>query len=250
MLRFSVSSTCPNSCTPTHSSGAGMPCTFAPECFHGTHVAGIAAGNGAELLRRRARCEPDGDSRFHLSTTVWQSCAPAYRPWMLSTVSSVSTSCRRRSIAAANMSLGGEAFSESCDPQDPCMTAAIAQPQIFGVATIVSSGNDGFLNATLVSGLHLERDQRRAQQATAREAPADLVMPFSNSASFLSLLAPGLPHHFVGSWRWIRQHTGHVDGRAACGGCLGDREAGESNSICERHPIGDREHWEADLRSR
>ena len=26
-----------------------MPCTFAPECFHGTHVAGIAVGYGAEL---------------------------------------------------------------------------------------------------------------------------------------------------------------------------------------------------------
>ncbi len=45
---FSANSSCPNGGTTQVGPGAGVPCTYAVNgCKHGTHVAGIAAGQGA-----------------------------------------------------------------------------------------------------------------------------------------------------------------------------------------------------------
>ena len=42
---FSRGGNCPNGTTVQYGAGSGAPCTFASACMHGTHVAGIAAGD-------------------------------------------------------------------------------------------------------------------------------------------------------------------------------------------------------------
>ena len=85
------------------------------------------------------------------------------------------------------------------------MNAAIANLRSVGMATVVASGNNGWLNGISFPACISGADQRRRDQGRIRRSSAaDQVMPFSNSASFLSLLAPGLAHHLVGPRRWLR----------------------------------------------
>ncbi len=52
---FSGNASCPGGVTSSTAVGSGVNCTYAASgCRHGTHVAGIAAGRGADVLGRRA----------------------------------------------------------------------------------------------------------------------------------------------------------------------------------------------------
>jgi subtilisin family serine protease len=47
---YSAGGNCPNGATSEVGSGAGVQCTYAAAaCRHGTHVAGIAAGQGSSF---------------------------------------------------------------------------------------------------------------------------------------------------------------------------------------------------------
>ena len=93
-----------------------------------------------------------------------------------------------KAIAAVNMSLGGgEHFSASeCDSNFAALKTAIDDLRAAGIATIVSSGNDGFSNAL---GAPACISSAISVGATSK---SNVVASFSNSASFLDLLAPGV----------------------------------------------------------
>ena len=92
------------------------------------------------------------------------------------------------SIAAVNLSGGGGQFFNTCDATLPAVKAAIDNLRAVGIAFIASSGNDAF---TTSMGQPACISTAISVGSTTSEAPADLVSSFSNSASFLSLLAPG-----------------------------------------------------------
>ena len=100
-------------------------------------------------------------------------------------------------IAAANLSLGSGFFFDPCDFENPMVTAAIVNLRAAGVATIASSGNDGSLFSMNFPACISTAISVGATSDGSGGLSADLVMAFSNSAYFLSLLAPGFLDQLV-----------------------------------------------------
>ena len=177
---YSFNGGCPSGETSQVGSGAGVPCTFNSGCDHGTHVAGIAAGRagsfagvarGAELMSVRVFSNSGG--LVAMSSDIVAGLQHVYD--------------RRTafSIAAANLSLGGGSYASYCDAIDPAMAAAIDNLRSVGIATVVASGNEGYVTTigypACMSGA----------VSVGSTTKADEVSGFSNAAPFLSLLAPG-----------------------------------------------------------
>src|SRR4029079_18427220 len=87
-------------------------------------------------------------------------------------------------FAAVNMSLGAGFFDAPCDG-DP-LQPAIENLHSLGVATVAASGND-FESDTIESPACIP-----GVVSVGATNDGDTVASFSNSASFLSLLAPGV----------------------------------------------------------
>ena len=189
----SPNSSCPNGLDTDTGAGAGVACDFAPECFHGTHVAGIAAGNGA-IFDGIARGASLAAIRvFSLSLCNGNPCARARDMDIAHGLERVLDLSATLQIAAVNMSLGGDRFFAPCDTESPMMTAVIQNLREAGIATVVSSGNDGYIDsmsfpACISSAISVGST---TDGSGPGGTPADEVSLFSNSASFLSLLAPG-----------------------------------------------------------
>lgn len=184
---------CPNGLDQQIGPGAAAPCTLTT-CFHGTHVAGIAAGSDPAAGQPIAGMAK-GANLFAIQvfTKVIDpakcggapSCTGAFSSDVIAALERVYTVALSgaHTIAAVNMSLGGSMFTSPCDsePYKPI----IDNLRTIGVATIVASGNSGIPFAistpscisSVVSVGSTNKD--------------DVVSSFSNVASFLSLFAPG-----------------------------------------------------------
>jgi subtilisin family serine protease len=122
-------------------------------------------------------------------------------------------------IAAVNMSLGGETFSRRCD-SDP-LKPVIDLLRAANIATVIASGNDSepkkISSPACISSAVGVGSTNDGSFGTA----ADTVSFFSNSASFLSLLAPGqwttssIPGGIFDTFRGTSMATPHVTGAFA-----------------------------------
>ena len=83
------------------------------------------------------------------------------------------------------MSLGGDNYTAPCDAESPAMTTIIQSLRAANIATVIASGNAGQRECDRFPGVHLVGDQR------GLDHKQNQISSFSNSASFLSLLAPG-----------------------------------------------------------
>src|SRR5262249_13212957 len=129
------------------------PCSYAADgCAHGTFVAGIAAGlwtsqdldgvgRGANLIAVQI---------FSRSTGA-QACAGQEDPCALAFSSDIIAGLERvyalrttYSIAAVNLSIGGQQYASQsdCDAANPATKAAIDNLVSAGIAVVVASGND------------------------------------------------------------------------------------------------------------
>jgi len=174
--------------------GAGVNCDPAIYgCNHGTHVAGIAAGNGGGVVgvARDAGVLPvQVFSEF--SGTICMNYARSAAPCVLSYISDVLAAMEHiyslrdsYSIAAVNMSMGGGRFSATCDDAETEMKAIIDNLASAGIAVVVSSGNNSYTNA-LGSPACIS-----SAVSVGSSSLADAVSTFSNVAGFLDFLAPG-----------------------------------------------------------
>lgn len=188
--------TCPSGNPVQLGRGAGQDCN--PNqingCGHGTHVSGIAMGDmprargvakGADLVSINVFSRFDSDSF----------CGAGRAPCILSWNSDQLQGLERvlllhnrgivENIDSVNMSLGGGRFFGPCDDTDPARTAAIQNLRSVGIATTISSGNNGWSDSIGAPACI------SAALAIGSSTKADTVSFFSNQAGMVSLMAPG-----------------------------------------------------------
>ena len=184
------SSFCPGGTSESILPGSGAPCPqdFS-ECFHGTAVAGIAAGYGGEFsgVAREARI-----IAIQVFSQCGSDCIDSTTSDWLAGFERVLELGSSFEVAAVNMSFGGFVGEpELCDADFPAVKAAIDNLLAAGIAPIGTSGNEG-ADTTInfpgcISGVISVGSVDGIGSGTTPEA----VSRFSNSAPQLDLLAPG-----------------------------------------------------------
>lgn len=193
-------SVCPGGVTESTSAGSGVNCPpSVVGCDHGTHVAGIAAGksvNFSGVARDANIIAIQIFSRVTNQTACGNSqpCALAANSDIIKGLERVAVLRNTLNIAAVNMSLGGGRFFANCDTDNPSMTAVISNLRAAGVATVIASGNEGFTNAVSFPACISSAISVGSTDDGSLNTTLDTVSSFSNSASILTMLAPG---------RWI-----------------------------------------------
>src|SRR5256886_7070596 len=190
---FQSQSLCPNGADEQIGPGAGVYCPLDLEgCWHGTHVAGIVAGDGTPfdlpiwgVGRGASIMSIQVFSRItsFLDCGGAPPCLGAYTSDILAALERVYDLRTVHDFASVNMSLGGGLFSGPCD--DEPYKPFIDNLRAAGIATVIASGNDGSPNqisapACVSSAVSVG--------ATTKD---DRVADYSNVAPFMSLFAPG-----------------------------------------------------------
>jgi len=186
-------SMCPNGSTQQTGPGAGAPCPLSG-CWHGTHVAGIAAGNGAAAGVAFSGVAKGAQimsvmvfSQFTGSTACGGSppCALAWTSDIIAGLERVNAVIGSRNVSSANLSLGGTSgYTSPCDtdPTKPIIDTLRSA----GIASVIAAGNSGLINALSAPGCI------SSAISVGATSKSDVVASFSNVASFMSLFAPGV----------------------------------------------------------
>jgi subtilisin family serine protease len=185
-------SVCPNGQPQQIGVGAAAPCSL-PSCMHGTHVAGIAAGNGSTAGQAFSGVAKNAQIMAVqvFSQIIDNDFCGGAPPCMGGYTSDVIAGLERvyavalagRNIVSVNMSLGEGAFSDYCDsePYKPM----IDNLRAIGIASVVASGNS--YSATSMGSPACVSSAVSVGSTTK----SDAVSWFSNVTPFLSLFAPG-----------------------------------------------------------
>ncbi|MBI4768083.1 MAG: S8 family serine peptidase [Deltaproteobacteria bacterium] len=220
---YGSSSLCPGGVSESTAGGSAMPyggnCPPG-ECSHGTHVAGIAAGNsgvsespgpgvapGAGIIAIQVFSRFDNEDYCGVG---WSPCVLAWTSDFMKGLQRVYDLRGVYNIASANLSLGGGGYSSNCDSSSA--KSIIDSLRTAGIATIISSGNDGYCGyisspACISSAI-----------SVGSTDDSDQVAYYSNSAPFMSLLAPGssinssVPGSGYSSWNGTSMAAPHVTG--------------------------------------
>ena len=192
------STLCPNGQEEQTGPGSAINCD--PEallgCEHGTHVAGIAAGNGdsagvgfSGVAKNAGIMAVQVFSQFNRFTDCggFPPCLGAWDSDITAGLERVYELRNTYAFGAVNMSLGGGSFTSPCDtdPDGALFKPAIDNLRSVGIATVIASGNDGETDALAVPACV------STAVSVASTDKSDQVSYFSNVASFLSLFAPG-----------------------------------------------------------
>jgi Subtilase family len=184
---------CPNGSTQQTGTGAGVSCPLS-SCWHGTHVAGIATGNGAGAGVAFSGVAKGAQimavmvfSKFTNASDCGGSppCALAWTSDIIAGLERVYTLRGSRNFSSANLSLGGSTpYTAPCDG-DPTKPI-IDNLRSVGIASAIAAGNDGFTNALSAPACI------SSAISVGATSKSDVIAPFSNTASYMSLFAPGV----------------------------------------------------------
>lgn len=190
-----ISSLCPNGQEAEYGIAAGGDCGNANGCNHGTHVAGIAAGNGTNLKGVANGADIISIQVFSLMDAAADCdgnapCIGSFISDQLEALEWLYTNYSLdNTISAVNMSLGDGQFSSVCDGDQ--RKNAIDGLLSRGILTVISSGNEGYSNAlsapaciSSAISVGATNDQDVHWSVSGTEG--------SNAASFLDLVAPGV----------------------------------------------------------
>ncbi|WP_407836876.1 proprotein convertase P-domain-containing protein [Streptomyces sp. DSM 116496] len=197
---YGATSLCPNGGTAQEGTGsadadAGSCAELGAGCSHGTHVAGIAAGNGTGLSGAPKRGVAPGANIVAMQVFSRVNsdayCGAGKSPCVLSFTSSQIKALEKvyalkqsgMDIVAANMSLGAGRWTAACNT-DP-RKSAIDSLYAVGVATVVAAGNNGYGDAVNAPGCV---PSAVTVGATTND---DQVATFSNRGPLLDVMAPG-----------------------------------------------------------
>lgn len=215
-------SVCPGGQSQFIGAGAAGVVPGNPKSYdHGTHVAGIALGKGTTLtgVAKDARLiaiqvfSKFNSSAYCGSTTPCLLSYTSDQALALEHVLKLQTN-NGLAVAAANLSLGGGQYTGFCDASNPTMTTKIKNLRAAGIATVVASGNDGYANA-LNSPACISA---AISVGSTTDFGTETVSGFSDSTSFLNLLAPGqwikssVPGGGYGNWAGTSMAAPHVAG--------------------------------------
>jgi subtilisin len=171
---------------------SGLPCSASVSgCDHGTHVAGIAAGHNGSLsgvAQDATLIAIKVFSIIHSADFCYPGpspCLGAYDSDILAGLDRVYALRTQFDIAAVNMSLAEGEYSGTCDASFPAYKSAIDSLRNVGIATVISSGNDGA--STRISAPACVSSAISVGATTK----SDKIASFSNRSSALKLLAPG-----------------------------------------------------------
>src|SRR5262245_216252 len=183
---------CPNGQQQQIGPGAGVSCPLSSSCWHGTHVAGIAAGNGAGagvsfsgVAKGAQLMAVQVFSQFTTSADCGGTppCVLAYTSDIIAGLEQVYTLSASRPFASANLSLGGGLFTSACDSEPEKFI--IDNLRSVGIATTIAAGNNGARNALGSPGCI------SSAISVGATTKSDVVASYSNAAPFMSLFAPG-----------------------------------------------------------
>jgi subtilisin family serine protease len=167
--------------------------------FHGTNVAGIVLGVAPATKI--------------LALDVFESSGTASSNVLLNAINWCITNRATYNIAAINMSLGGGQHYAALAPSDS-MGVAITTAVNAGIAVVVASGNNGWTNSISWPAAYSNVLSVGAYYDAG--GSVNQVTSFSNSASFLTMVAPGSMIYAAGiSMQGTSQATPHVAGAVA-----------------------------------
>ncbi|MDX2078030.1 MAG: S8 family serine peptidase [bacterium] len=190
-------SACPNGQETQYGYGSAMPPSSltCPDCAHGTHVAGIAAGNGSGqgASHNTFRGVAPGASLIGVNVFTLDTSGDlvgSYDSDQIAGLEYVYSLRGSYNIASVNLSLGGgQYFSEAdCNNSDSggYYRAAVNNLVAARIAVVAASGNE-----SRTSSMGAPACLTNVVSVGATD-DSNVVAGFSNSASFLDLLAPGV----------------------------------------------------------
>ncbi|MFE0845903.1 proprotein convertase P-domain-containing protein [Streptomyces rochei] len=196
---YAATSLCPNGTDEQEGAGTADsetgPCATIAECDHGTHVAGIVAGNGVGITGApTAGVAPAADiiaiqvfSKFDSEDFCGTDSAPCVLSFTSAQIAALEKVLQIRQsgapIIAANLSLGGGRYAAACD-SDP-RKVAIDNLLAAGVATVVAAGNSGFGDAVSAPACV------SSAITVGSTTDDDELSSFTNRGALLDVFAPG-----------------------------------------------------------
>lgn len=182
---------CPNGQTPQIGPGAASNCPAGSDrCDHGTHVASIAVGNdGSNFgVARQAQLMPI--DVFSEVTSV-EDCGPGASPCQLTdsiavldALNYINENAEQHNVVAVNLSLGGGLNSGPCDTDPRKFVIDMLREK--GIATFAATGNDGE-TGSINSPACIS-----SARSVGATTDSTTVASFSNYASFVDVMAPGV----------------------------------------------------------